>query len=128
MRVLASVLGIRILFLCTLIVWVVVAAGQNTPEPSHHVIIPNPTPRQPDLQKELGDDPRSQKKKEALLLQSQLRAREVWLESNQILLLAQQLQQEIRPGKKSPSMAANAVKVGKIEKLAQSVQEKMKTQ
>jgi hypothetical protein len=127
MRVLASVFGIGILFLCTVMVWVAVATGQNQPTPSTHVIIPNPTPRQPDLQKELGDNPRDQKKREALLLQSQLRAREIWLESNQILLLAQQLQQEIRPGKKSPSMAANAVKVGKIEKLAQSVQEKMRT-
>ena len=127
MRVLASVFGIGILFLCTVVVWVAVATGQNQPPTSPHVIIPNPTPRQPDLQKELGDNPRDQKKREALLLQSQLRAREIWLESNQILLLAQQLQQEIRPGKKSPSMAANAVKVGKIEKLAQSVQEKMKT-
>jgi hypothetical protein len=125
-RVLASVSGVRILFLCTVMVWV--AAGQNQPTASHQVILPNPTPRQPDLQKELGDDPRSQKKREALLLQSQLRAREIWLESNQILLLAQQLQEEIHPGKKSPSMASNAIKVGKIEKLAQSVQEKMKTQ
>ena len=128
MRVLASVLGIRILFLCTLMVWVAIATGQNQPPTSPHVIIPNPTPRQPDLQRELGDDHRSQKRKAVLLLQSQLRAREIWLESNQILLLAQQLQEEIHPGKKSPSMAANAIKVGKIEKLAQSVQEKMKTQ
>jgi len=41
------------------------------------------------------------------------------------LLLAQQLQQEVVT-KKSASMAANAAKVGQIEKLAQSVQEKMK--
>ena len=128
MRVLASVFGIGIPFLCTVVVWVAVATGQNQPPTSPHVIIPNPTPRQPDLQKELGDNPRDQKKREALLLQSQLRAREIWLESNQILLLAQQLQEEIHPGKKSPSMASNAIKVGKIEKLAQSVQEKMKTQ
>ena len=89
------------------------------------MIIPNPTPREPDLEKIYGDNSTDQKKQQALSLQSQLRAREIWLESNQILLLAQQLQQEVVSGK-SRSMAANASKVAKIEKLAQSVQEKMK--
>jgi hypothetical protein len=72
------------------------------------------------------DNPADRKKQEALSIQNQLRAREIWLESNQILLLAQQLQQEILSDKKSTSMTANAAKAGKIEKLAQSVQEKMK--
>jgi len=102
------------------------AFGQNQNPPSSHVIIPNPTPREPDLEKIYGDNFTDQKKQQALSLQSQLRAREIWLESNQILLLAQQLQQEVVSGKESRSMAANASKVAKIEKLAQSVQEKMK--
>jgi hypothetical protein len=115
--------------LCALILCAGTAFGQsNENPPSSHVVIPNPTPRQPDLEKVYADNPADQKKQQALLLQSQLRAREIWLESNQILLLAQQLQQEIDSGKKSASMASNAVKVGKIEKLAQSVQEKMKVQ
>jgi hypothetical protein len=102
------------------------ALGQSNPNPpASHVAIPNPTPREPDLEKVYGDDSKEQKKQQALLLQGQLRAREIWLESNQILLLAQQLQQEVVT-KKSASMAANAAKVGQIEKLAQSVQEKMK--
>jgi hypothetical protein len=101
------------------------AFGQNPNPPSSHVIIPNPTPREPDLEKVYGDDSKDQKKQQTLSLQGQLRAREIWLESNQILLLAQQLQQEVVT-KKSASMAANAAKVGQIEKLAQSVQEKMK--
>ena len=103
-----------------------VALGQSNPNPpASHVAIPNPTPREPDLEKVYGDDSKDQKKQQALLLQGQLRAREIWLESNQILLLAQQLQEEI-VSKKSASTAANATKVGQIEKLAQSVQEKMK--
>jgi hypothetical protein len=102
------------------------AFGQSNPNPpASHVAIPNPTPREPDLEKVYGDDSKDQKKQQTLLLQGQLRAREIWLESNQILLLAQQLQQEVLT-KKSASMAANAAKVGQIEKLAQSVQEKMK--
>jgi hypothetical protein len=99
--------------------------AQNTPPP--HVMIPNPTPRQPDLEQVYGDTPADQEKQQEHSLQNQLNAREIWLESNRILLLAQQLQEEVLPGKKSASMAANAAKAGQIEKLAKSVQQKMKT-
>jgi hypothetical protein len=95
-------------------------------QPSH-VVIPNPTPRPPDLERELRN-PSDQRKQQANAMESQLRAREVWLESNQILLLAQQLEQELVTGKKPTSMSVKAAKVAKIEKLAQSVQEKMKMQ
>ena len=126
MRVLASDAGLRCFVLCALMISAQAARGQNPP--NSHVVIPNPTPRELDLEKVYGDDTRGKKKREALVLKSQLRAREVWLESNQILLLAQQLQQEILSDKKSVPMTSNAAKVAKIEKLAQSVQEKMKTQ
>jgi hypothetical protein len=115
-------------FLCALFLCPVATLGQNQSPPVNHVIIPNPTPRPPDLKQEFGDSPAGQKKRETVSLQSQMRAREVWLESNQILLLAQQLQQEIHSEQKSKSMAVNAAKVAKIEKLAQTVQEKMKMQ
>jgi|SRR5450631_3192602 hypothetical protein len=124
MRRLPAGLGSTSLLLCALFLRAGVAIGQNPP--SSHVIIPNPTPRPPDLKQQLGETPKDQKKREVVSIQNQLRAREIWLESNQILLLAQQLQQEILSSKKSASMTANAAKVGQIEKLAQSVQEKMK--
>jgi len=92
-----------------------------------HVIIPNPTPRPPDLEQQLGS-PSDQRKRQAKAIESQLRAREVWLESNQILLLAQQLEQDLASGKKPTPISVKAAKVAKIEKLAQSVQEKMKMQ
>ena len=112
--------------LCAMILSAGAALCQSNPNPpASHVAIPDPTPRQPDLEKLYGNNAADQKKREALSLRSQVRAREIWLESNQILLLAQQLQQEI-VSRKSASMAANAAKVGQIEKLAQSVQEKMK--
>ena len=104
------------------------ALAQNQPPPSTRVVIPNPTPRPPDLKRELENDPKGQKDQKALFLQGQLRAREIWLESNQILLLAQQVQQEINSGKKNPApMPENAAKVAQIEKLARRVQENMKT-
>ena len=125
MRVLAGGIGLGRFFLCTLISLSGASMVQNPP--ANHVIIPNPTPRQPDLKQVYGDTPADQEKQEALSLQNQLRAREIWLESNQIMLLAQQLQQEVLSGKKSASMEANAAKAGQIEKLAKSVQQKMKT-
>ena len=104
------------------------AQNQQQPPGSSHVIIPNPTPRPPDLKRELDDDSKKQNEQKALSIQAQLRAREIWLQSNQILLLAQQLQQEINSGKKNPApMSEDAAKVAEIEKLARSVQEKMKT-
>ena len=110
--------------LCALLLGASAALGQNAPPAK--VTIPNPTPRPPDLKQEYGDNPTDQKKNDAISIQNQLRAREIWLESNQILLLAQQLQEEILSDKKSTAMTASAAKAGKIEKLAQSVQEKMK--
>ncbi len=111
--------------LCAFLLCTGAAFGQSPSQPTQ-VIIPNPTPREPDLEKVYGDNQADQKKQEAFSIQNQLRAREIWLESNQILLLAQQLQQDILSTKKTSSMSANAAKAGKIEKLAQSVQEKMK--
>jgi hypothetical protein len=120
-----SVAGKCCFFLCALISISGVAIAQNTPPP--HVTIPNPTPRQPDLKQVYDDSTKDQEKQDEITIQNQLRAREIWLESNQILLLAQQLQQVVLSPKKSASMAANAAKAGQIEKLAKSVQQKMKT-
>src|ERR1700676_1812503 len=124
MQFLGTDSGLKTVFLCALVICAELAVGQNPP--ASHVIIPNPTPRPPDLKQEFGDNPKDQKKREALLLQSQLRAREIWLESNQIMLLAQQVQDGVLSRKKSAPMSANAAKVAQIEKLAQSVQQKMK--
>ncbi|MGA8089413.1 MAG: hypothetical protein WCA10_19225 [Terracidiphilus sp.] len=112
--------------LCALLLGTAATFGQE--QNPTHVVIPNPTPRPPDLKQEFGDTPADQKKREAVSLENQLRAREIWLESNQILLLAQQLQQEIVSDKKSKSMATDTAKVAQIEKLAHTLQEKMKTQ
>jgi hypothetical protein len=119
MRILAAAPGFARTVFWVPLVFITAATCQNPP--ASHVIIPNPTPRPPDLKQQYGDDSKDGKKQKELSIQNQLRAREIWLESNQILLLAQQLQQEVS-GKKS--MAADAVKVGQIEKLARSVKEK----
>ena len=101
-------------------------SGQNQGQEPTHVIIPNPTPRPPDLKQEYGDDSKDQKKQDALSIQSQLQAREVWLESNQLLLLTQQLDQAVHSGKVHSPLNADAAKAAQIEKLARSIQDKMK--
>ena len=125
MRVFVSGLAIGVSLVSALSSLPEASIAQNPP--ANHVIIPNPTPRQPDLKQVYGDTPEDQKKQQELSLQGQLNARDIWLESNQILLLAQQLQQDVISGKKSASMEANAAKAAQIEKLAKTMQEKMKT-
>jgi hypothetical protein len=110
--------------LFTLLSQVVVCAAQDQ---QRTVYIPNPTPRDPDLKQVFKDTPEDHEKQRVILIKNQLRAREIWLESNQILLLAQQLQQEILSAKKSATMEANAAKAGQIEKLAKTVQQQMTT-
>lgn len=128
MRAFGSSSGVKRLIACVLLLSTGFGLGQNQPPPNNHVVIPNPTPRDPDLKDVYGNDKDAQRKAQVRSIQSQLLAREIWLESNQILLLAQQLQQEIGHGKKSFPMSMNAAKVAKIEKLARSVEEKMKDQ
>jgi hypothetical protein len=124
MRFPSIVFGVLFLFLALLQSPGVLA--QNQPPASTHVVIPNPTPRPPDLKEELENTSKDQKQK-AQSLKGQLRAREIWLESNQILLLAQQVQQEINSGKKNAApLSQDAAKVAQIEKLARSMQEKLK--
>ena len=101
-------------------------SGQDQGQQPAHVIIPNPTPRPPDLKQEYGDDSKDQKKQDQLSVESQLQAREIWLESNQLLLLTQQLDQAVHSGKAHSSLTANAAKAAQIEKLARSIQDKMK--
>ena len=79
------------------------------------------------MKSEYDNSAKDQEKQKELLIQSQLRAREIWLESNQLLLLAQQLDQQTHSAGKPSSMAANAAKVDKIQKLARSIQEKMES-
>ncbi|HEY2468200.1 MAG TPA: hypothetical protein VGI45_10250 [Terracidiphilus sp.] len=103
------------------------AFGQNQSPPLNHVIIPNPTPRPPDLKDQYDTNSKDQNTQKELSVRNQLRAREIWLQSNQLLLLAQQLDEEANSAARTSSMAAKAAKVGKIQKLAQSIQDKLKS-
>ena len=122
----ATIMGILFLGLLIQLGWERASAQAQSPPGSNHVVIPNPTPRPPDLKREYDDSAKDQGKQKEQLIELQLRAREIWLESNQLLLLAQQLDQETHSAGKAPPMSAEAAKVAKIQKLAQSIQDKMK--
>ena len=124
MRILASSIP-----LCCCFLFAVLSpsrASEAQDQPVSHVAIPNPTPRDPDLKQVYDEAPTDKDKRHTMSIQNQLRAREVWLESNKILLLAQQLQQEILSNKKTVSMQTNAARAGEIAKLAKSIQQGMK--
>lgn len=127
MRITATAIGSVLFSVGLILVSGPEAVAQSQPQPLNHVVIPNPTPRPPDLKSEYDNSAKDQEKQKELLIQSQLRAREIWLESNQLLLLAQQLDQQTHSADKPSSMAANAAKVDKIQKLARSIQEKMES-
>jgi len=124
MRILARILPLFCCISCAVLIPSKVCVAQD--QPVSHVIIPNPTPRDPDLEKVYDEAQTDKDKQHTISIQNQLRAREIWLESNKILLLAQQLQQEILSNKKTVSMQTNAARAGQIAKLAKSVQEGMK--
>lgn len=123
MRLSAAVKRLSGCVLLTLLTQAVVCVAQD---PQRSVYIPNPTPRDPDLKEVFHETPADQEKQRVISIKNQIRAREIWLETNQIMLLAQQLQQEILSDKKSTSMETNATKAGQIEKLAKSVQQQMR--
>lgn len=127
MRITAAAVGCALVWALFTPVERGMASGQNQPPPLNHVIIPNPTPRPPDLKSQYDEAAKDQDKQKALQIQSQLRAREIWLESNELLLLAQQLDQDSGSAGRTSSLASKAAKVGKIQKLAQSIQDKMKS-
>lgn len=60
-------------------------------------------------------------------MQNTLQAREIWLEANQILFLAQELNSAMAKYQNGDPMISNATKAGEIEKLAKTMKEKLKT-
>jgi hypothetical protein len=104
-----------------------IAAAQEGNPPPRGVLIPDPTPRPPDLQRDYGNDPAQAKKQQELMaLKNQLRAREIWLDVNKLLLYAQELKAEVSIHEKGSPMTTNSIKAGEIEKLAKEVKEKLK--
>ncbi len=104
-----------------------VAMAQDANSPPRQLILVDPTPRPPDLQREYSNDPvRAKQQQDLIMLKNQLRAREIWLDANKLLLLAQELKADVATHEKGSAMMSNANKAGEIEKLAKGVKEKLK--
>ena len=93
------------------------------------IMLPDPTPRPPDLQREYGDDPvaRARQQQLALLKKAQLR-QEVVVATDRLVLLATELRDGAAKHEAGTSMRPGAVKAEEIEKLAKKVKEDTKLQ
>lgn len=96
-------------------------------ENSH--IIPDPTPRPPDIRKQYDDDPIERRKLEqATAVKNKLRQERVIADTDKLVLLAQQLRAEIAKGDKGGAAYPQAIKAEAIEKLAKQVKDKMRSE
>ena len=115
------------LLLC---VFCVVAVSQTQPGPTQqNIMLKDPTPRPPDLQKEYGGDPADQARQQqaALLRNAQLRE-QVVKATTKLCQLAQDLRDDVAKGGKNTPAGLNATRASQIEKLAKSVKEKTQMQ
>ena len=101
------------------------AASQTQQNP---LVLKDPTPRPPDLEKEYSADPAEQARlhQAAMLRRVQIHE-QVVKETNKLCLLAQQLRDDVA-GNKSTTVGLNADRAGQIEKLAKSVRQKVEMQ
>lgn len=93
------------------------------------IMIPDPTPRPPDLQREYGDDPvaRARQLQIALLKRTQ-RRQKIVAATDKLVLLTEELRDASAKSEKGSSTRPGAVKAEEIEKLAKKVKEDSKLQ
>ena len=98
-------------------------------QPQQNIMLKDPTPRPPDLQKQYGSDPADQARQQqaALLRNAEIRE-QVVKTTDKLCLLAEQLRDDVAKGSKDTPAGLNAAKAAQIEKLAKTVKEKMQMQ
>lgn len=97
---------------------------------NQNVVLPNPTPRDPDLyDKYHKNDPTNKIQQQQL---AQMRAAQIRLQvtsaSSRIAQLAQQLKEDMEQHEVGGPLGADAQKAAEIEKLAKAVKNSMKSQ
>ena len=105
------------------------ASAQGGPG-SHQVVLPNPTPRPDDPHDVFRDDPVEQaRRQQALALKRTLMHAQVVIDTNNILLLAQQIRDHRVSHDTSPTTpGSDLVGAQQIEKLAKRVKDNSKIQ
>jgi hypothetical protein len=100
--------------------------GQNNK--SQQIYLPDPTPRERDLHDVFSDNPVDRaRQQQAVSVQKAKQRDQVVAETDQLVLLAQQLRDSISHSTEGPSVP-DVMTAQKIEKLAKSVKEQMKMQ
>ena len=90
-------------------------------------IIPDPTPRPPDIRKQYEGDPIERRKLEqAAAVKNKLRQERVIADTEKLVLLVQQLKAELAKSDKDGAAYPLALKAEAIEKLAKQVKDKMR--
>lgn len=104
--------------------WLATPQTQQNP-----LVLKDPTPRPPDLQKVYSSDPAEQAKlQQAATLRNAQIMEQVVKETAKLSQLAQELRDDVARGGKDSPASVNAAKAAQIEKLAKSVKQKMQMQ
>src|SRR5271165_421255 len=94
-----------------------------------NIMLKDPTPRPPDLQKQYGGDPADQaRQQQAALVRNALIREQVVKTTGKLCLLAEQLRDDVAKGSKDTPAGINAAKAAQIEKLAKNVKDQMRMQ
>ena len=101
-------------------------AGSATQQ---NIMLKDPTPRPPDLEKVYSTDPAEQARlQQAATLRNAQIMEQVVKETAKLTQLAQELRDDVARGGKDSPASVNAAKAAQIEKLAKSVKQKMQMQ
>jgi hypothetical protein len=117
------------LLLCACCLTTVSRTQQAGTATQQNIMLKDPTPRPPDLDKVYGTDPAEQARLQAAATLRNAQIREqVVKATDKLCQLAQELRDDVNRGGKDTPSSLNAAKAAKIEKLAKSVREKMQMQ
>ena len=104
------------------------AIAQTGAGPGLGVQLPNPTPRQPDLQKLYDKDPAVREKMlKAIAVKNELRQEKLIATTDKLVLLAHDLKDRVAK-QEHVSISTESDKAGEIERLARVVKDKMRAE
>lgn len=113
---------------CVLLLPSDAGAQSGSTTTSQTIMLKDPTPRPPDLQRQYAEDPVARaRQQQAALAQSRLRRQQVMAMTNQLVLLAQELKDEIAKNDKGASTNPGSIKAQDIEKLVKQLKKAMKS-
>ncbi len=106
----------------------VVALAQSTKPPTQPLSLPDPTPREVDPHLVFGQPPVSAVQQQRALQRSRLFHQQLVSTSDEIALLARQLEERVRSSDGSGPGPPSVMAAQQIEKLAKQMKDKLKAQ